>query len=101
MTLTQEWYHARYGGWGAFRLDPTTLASVATIDPPRPYPRALDTPQSSTAGMVVRWAQDSGAGPDAGVRYMLRWETLESNRDMPRDPIPPPTRLRLYGVREP
>jgi hypothetical protein len=51
--------------------------------------------------MVVRWAQDTGAGPDPGVRYMLRWETLESNRDMPRDPIPPPTRLRLYGVRQP
>ena len=47
--------------------------------------------------MGVRWAEDSGAGPDANVLYMLRWETLESNRDMPRSPIPPATRLRLYG----
>jgi hypothetical protein len=100
-TLTEEWYNSSYGGWGAFRLDPTTLQTTATIDPPRPYPRALDTPESTTAGMVVRWAQDSGKGPDPQVLYMLRWETLESNNDMPRATIPPPTRLRLLGVRQP
>jgi hypothetical protein len=31
---------------------------------------------------------------------MLRWETLDSNRDMPRSPILPPTRLRLYGFKK-
>ena len=96
-TLTQDWYHARNGGWGAFRVDETNLRATATIERPLPYPRALDTPQSTTAGMVVRWAPDTGAGPNANIHYLLRWETLESNRDMPRDPIPPPTRLRLYG----
>ena len=96
-TLTQDWYHARNGGWGAFRLDETNLRAAATIARPVPYPRALDTPQSTTAGMVVRWAPDTGAAPSVNVHYLLRWETLESNRDMPRDPIPPATRLRLYG----
>jgi hypothetical protein len=101
-SLTQEWFHDQYGGWGAFRLDPTTLAATATIVLPRPYPMALDTPESPTPGMVVRWAFDTGAGPDPSVLYMLRWETLESNRDMarPADQIPPPTRLRLYGIRQ-
>ena len=97
-TLTQEWYHAKNGGWGAFRLDETTLAASATIDPPRPYPKSLAPVQSTTPGMVVRWAEDSGAPPAGDVHYLLRWETLESNRDMARDPIPPPTRLRLYGI---
>jgi hypothetical protein len=99
--LTEEWYHAQYGGWGAFRLDPGTLAAAATIDPPLPYPKVLDTPESPTPGMVVRWASDAGSGPDPNVLYMLRWETLESNRDLPRDPIPPATRLRLYAIRQP
>jgi hypothetical protein len=99
--LTQEWYHAQNGGWGAFRLDPTTLAASATIPPPLPYPAALAQVQSTTAGMVVRWAADSGAGPDPSLLYLLRWETLESNRDMPRATIPPPTKLRLYGIRQP
>ena len=99
-TLTQEWYHAQYGGWGAFRLDPTTLHASATIPPPLPYPAALDTVQSTTPGMLVRWGQDSGAGPDPRILYMLRWETLPSNQDQPRATIPPPTRLRLYGIRQ-
>jgi hypothetical protein len=99
-SLTQEWYHAQYGGWGAFRLDPTTLHLSATIPPPLPYPAALDTVQSTTPGMLVRWWQDSGAGPDPRILYMLRWETLPSNQDQPRATIPPPTRLRLYGIRQ-
>ena len=100
-SLTQEWYHAQYGGWGAFRLDPSTLHTTATIPPPLPYPAALDTVESTTPGMVVRWWQDSGAGPDPRVLYMLRWETLPSNQDQPRATIPPPTRLRLHGIRQP
>jgi hypothetical protein len=49
--------------------------------------------------MQVRWQRDAGAGPDPGIVYLLRWETLPSNRDMPRPNAPPPTPLRLYGFR--
>jgi len=97
-SLTQSWYHAQYGGKGAFRLDETTLRATATIEPPLPYPKGLDQPESTTAGMIVRWCADSGESAD-GVTYLLRWETLASNQDMPRPTIPPPTRLRLYGFR--
>lgn len=96
-TLTQRYYHAQYGGWGAFRLNPDTLEAEASIEPPLPYPIELDTPTSSTPEMVTRWQADSGESPDSSVVYLLRWETLPSNRDEPRDAIPPPTMLRLYG----
>jgi len=99
-SLTQEWFHMQYGGFGAFRLDPTTLHTAATIAPPLPYPASLAPVQSTTPEMVVRWAQDSGAGPDPAVLFMLRWETLPSNQDMARATIPPPTRLRLYAIRQ-
>jgi hypothetical protein len=99
-SLTQEWYHMQYGGFGAFRLDTTTLHTTATIPPPLPYPASLAAVQSTTPGMLVRWAQDSGTGPDPSVLFMLRWETLASNQDMPRATISPPTRLRLYGIRQ-
>jgi hypothetical protein len=98
--LTQRWYHAQYGGWNAFALDPTTLAATAMLGRSLPYPVSLETVESTTAGMHVRWQNDSGAGPDPTILYMLRWETLDSNRDMPRSTIPPPTRLRLYGFKK-
>jgi hypothetical protein len=94
--LTQTFFHAQYGGWGAFELDPETLAAVRTIDPPLPYPKQLDQVESATAGMKVRWSSDWSA-LSSGHSYLLRWETLDSNRDMPRDPAPPPTPLRVYG----
>jgi BNR repeat-containing family member len=96
-TLTQKWYHAEYGGWGAFRLDPEDLHAVEEIDPPLPYPRELDTPSSSFNGIHVRWAQDWNQAASSGMRYMLRWETLDSNRDMAQSPVPPPSMLTLYG----
>lgn len=98
-TLTQRFYHAQYGGWGAYRLDPDTLRAVEEIAPPLPHPPELDEPESSTAGMIVRWQRDWADSGDGDVGYYLRWETLPSNRDMPRNPVPPPTELRLYGFR--
>ncbi len=96
-TLTQTWYHAKHGGWGAFRLDPETLEAIEVIDPPLPYPTSLDEPESPTPGMIVRWAEDWNDDPASPVRYLLRWETLESNRDMERVDVPPPTQLRLHA----
>ena len=88
--LTQRWYHARNGGWGAFALDPTTLASTATLGRSLPYPVSLETVQSTTAGMGVRWAEDSGAGPDAtsstccAGRRWTRTATCRAPRSRPR-----------------
>jgi hypothetical protein len=99
-SLIQVWYNQRQGGWSAFRLDDTTLVSQATLGRTLPYPVELERVESTTTGMGVRWASDTGAGPDATVIYMLRWETLPENMDQPRPTTPPPTRLRLYGFRK-
>ncbi len=97
-TLTQHWYHAREGGWGAFRLDEQTLAAQATIEPPLAYPRELGLPRAAAAGRVVRWQSDSSPrAVDSGTQYALRWETLESNRDLPRTVIPAATPLELFA----
>jgi hypothetical protein len=96
-TLTQRYYHAQYGGWGAFQLNPDTLEAEADIEPPLPSPIELDTPESTTPEMITRWQADGGQSSDPSVVYLLRWETLPSNRDEPRDTVPPPTMLRLYG----
>jgi hypothetical protein len=49
---------------------------------------------ASTPGLEVQ-AVTSRA---AGRRWVLRWETLERNRDKPREAAPPPTELRLYEL---
>jgi len=94
--LTQTFFHAQYGGWGAFELDPVTLRATRTIAPPLPYPPELDEVESPVPGMRVRWAHD-WANEQGGARYLLRWETLDSNRDQARPEVPAPTPLRLYG----
>ena len=78
----------------------TNRAATAMLGRSLPYPASLEAVESTTSGMHVRWADDSGAGPDPAILYMLRWETLDSNRDMPRSPIPAPTRLRLYAFKK-
>jgi len=98
--LAQDVYNANLGGNVTLILDPDTLHATQTISPAlTPYPSKLDTPSSGTQGMHVRWASDTGAGPDASIRYMLRWETLDANGDQPRSTIPPATPLVLYGFR--
>jgi hypothetical protein len=105
-TLIQNYYHAQYGGQGTLVLNPTTLKADKVMTPPlRPYSLALNSVEStykdpvSQQAMVVNWAEDSGSGPDSSVKYMLRWETLPSNKDVARTNIPPATKLRLYGFR--
>ncbi len=105
--LIQNYYHSQYGGQGTLVLNPTTLHADQTLTPPlRPYPLALDTPESiykdppTQQGMVVRWQEDSGSSPDPSIQYMLRWETLPSNNDLARTNSPPATKLRLYGFQQ-
>lgn len=105
--LIQNFYHSQYGGQGTLVLDPTTLQAEQTLNPPlRPYPLALNTPESTykdpvnSDAMVVRWQEDSGSGPDTGIKYLLRWETLPSNADQARTNAPPATKLRLYGFKQ-
>jgi hypothetical protein len=105
--LIQNFYHSQYGGQGTLVLNPTSLQAEQTLNPPlRPYPLALNTPESTykdpvnSDAMVVRWQEDSGSGPDAGIKYMLRWETLPSNADQARTNTPPATKLRLYGFKQ-
>ena len=87
--LTQRWYHARSTAAGTRsrsirrRWRRPRCSAAHSPTPPRWRPS-----QSTTAGMHVRWADDSGAGPDPAILYMLRWETLDSNRDMARLPDP-------------
>ena len=99
--LVQSWSHVKYGS-GTWLLDPATLRVRDTIRLPRRYPAHLSRPTTKFPGIAVRWAADLAASPDPGRRYVLRWESLGSNRDQPRSgPVPQPTMLTLYGLTDP
>lgn len=86
-----------------FILDPRTLKATHEVPRVPMLPKAerkVVTPGFDE--MVVNLGPDAGASGDAEVSYVLRWETLARNRDLPRaGPVPDPTMLRVYRVRTP
>ncbi|MGQ9504530.1 MAG: BNR repeat-containing protein [Thermogutta sp.] len=97
--LAQLFSHSKYGT-GIWILDPNTMGIVQTCPHSRELPPELTKLESDFPEMQVQFAGDSG-NPPAGDEYLLRWETLPPNRDRPREgPLPPPTNLRLYRLRD-
>jgi hypothetical protein len=99
-SLTQTWQHVKHGS-GNWQLDPQTLKPVGKASRRSGLPKSFSRVESAWPGTEVRMAADQGLNDDPKVRYVLRWETLPSNRDRPRpEPFPSPTMLRLYEVRD-
>ena len=95
--LTQTFSHAKFGD-GTWLIDPQTLRSLGTIHYERTPPE-LGKVENTFSGLTVRWAEDSGSSGKTDSRYVLRWETLDENRDRPRTgELPPPSMLRLYEI---
>ena len=76
---------------------------------PAPTPTAGATAQSAAAAALTAVRIPHNAGMEVslklshqnGVCYVLRWETLPRNRDLPRAQISPPTELRVYEIPDP
>ena len=98
--FTLNYRHRDYGS-GRIVLDQATLQPVdRTVNVPAELPRELGRPTIDFPGTEVKTAADVGQAPDADTKYLLRWETLEANRDRPRQPpLPPPSTLRLIELR--
>jgi hypothetical protein len=97
--LVQSWSHVRYGSQ-AWALDPESLAAERRLPDRKPdLPESLRGVRSDFPGMQVQTSGDSGSSDTPGVRYLLRWETLDRNRDKPREkPWPGPSMLQVVRV---
>ena len=82
-------------GAGRWRVRADTLERVAE-EPPLPpaLPVSLQPVESAYPGLEVH----SLVSRYEGRRYVLRWETMPRNRDLPREAAPPPTPLRMYEL---
>ena len=96
--LTQSFYHVKHGS-GVWVLDEKTLKPRQRSKPASPFVGVPAARIGGGTGLQTRSANDLGGSDEPGVRYVLRWETLPSNRDRPRPgPLPPPSMLRLYKL---
>ena len=96
--LTQPFYHIKFGN-GTWLIDPTTLSSLGKLQR-YSIPTEFYRIEGTFPGLNFRVAEDSGQSDQLGIRYVLRWETLDSNRDDPRpQPWPNPSTLRVYALK--
>jgi hypothetical protein len=99
--LAQRMRHKKYGH-GYWKLDPRTLKIVGRATSKRRMPPGLGRVRSTFKHlpMQVNWCGDPSTR-DLPERYLLRWETLRSNRDRPRSgPLPDPSPLEYYHIKE-
>ena len=98
-SLSQSYSNAEHGS-GNWRLEEATLKPTGQAPRRNALPKEISRLESTHTGMGVRTASDLGGGDQPGVSYLLRWETLPSNRDRPHPGGPPsPSMLRLYKLR--
>lgn len=97
--LLTLYYRHPEAGSGHWILDPGTLKPTGKWTPPRAVPRGFGRHDDPPAGMHTRSLSNRSDTGD--VRFLLRWHTLPSNRDRPREgPPPEPTTLKLYELIE-
>lgn len=103
-TLTMDFYHFKYGS-GTWVLDPVTLRATGEVAR-ESTPPALNKVEGNFPGLHVHWEDDSaqgehsGVGEIPGVKYKLRWETLNPHNDRPRTgKLPEPSMLRVIEVK--
>jgi hypothetical protein len=92
-------------GRGLLIIDEATLEPLGVAPAsaqPQLYPAALTQVTSDFPGMRVNWSEDKGRAAGHAGRYVLRWETLGTNRDRPREgPLPENSELVLYRFLQP
>lgn len=82
---------------GVWIIDPHTLKPFTEVPLVSGLPPEITTLRSSFPGMGVVTSNDAGASGSTRERYILRWEALPTNNDLPRNPpYPDPSPLQVY-----
>jgi hypothetical protein len=91
-----SYYHVKYGT-GTILLN-NNFETVGSFKKPTSLVAGIKT-EGDFPGLVPLSSGDSGRSDEPGVSYVLKWETLPSNRDKARpEPWPEPSRLYLYKL---
>jgi hypothetical protein len=91
-----SYWHVKYGN-GTILLD-ENLENIGNVLKPEPFKSKLK-PEGNFPGLLIKTCGDIGKGEEADVRYMLKWETINHNRDCLRPkPWPEPSTLYVYKL---
>ena len=91
-----NYYHVKYGTWTMLLNE--NFEVLGSIKKPL-SPVTGMMAEGDLPGLVPLTAGDSGRSDEPDISYVLKWETLPSNRDMARpEPWPEPSRLYLYKL---
>lgn len=101
--LVQTYRHIKEGS-GRWFLNEQTLKPVGKAPSPVQYPKELGKKELDFPNVFVRSAwdiQNKDEAPDTGseTRFVMYWETQESNRDRAHPQTPPPSMLRLFEIK--
>ena len=101
------YWHIKYG-YGTILVNNKLNPVGKVIKPNQLFKSFYDTDnnnhksklEGNFPGLGIRTSQDDGKKVEDNIRFVLKWETLDSNRDRPRQkPWPPPSNLYLYKLK--
>ena len=101
------YWHIKYG-YGTILVNNKLNPVGKVIKPNQLFKSFYDTDnnnhksklEGNFPGLGIRTSQDDGKKVEDNTRFVLKWETLDSNRDRPRQkPWPPPSNLYLYKLK--
>ena len=91
-----DYWHIKYGN-GTILLN-NKFETIGNVLKPEPFGADLEI-EGTFPGLEVQTTGDLGKAEDENARYMLKWETINRNRDKPREkPWPEPSQLYLYKL---
>ena len=93
-----DYWHIKHGN-GTILLN-EKFENIGKVIKPEPFVSTI-TVEGDFAGLMVHTIDDIGKVNEKNTRYLLKWETLDRNRDHPRPkPWPNPSKLYLYKLKK-
>ena len=91
-----DYWHIKHGN-GTILLN-DKFKSIGKVLKSEPFETDLEI-EGAFPGLGVRTTGDLGKAEDENSSYVLKWETINRNRDRPREkPWPAPSQLYLYKL---
>ena len=92
-----DYWHIKYGE-GTILLN-DQFESCGKVLKPVPFASDLEV-EGAFSGLMIQTSGDIGERANENGRYLLKWETLDRNRDDARsEPWPEPSQLYLYKLK--